>query len=75
MRLNELIQWAGTAAFMVMYTLMSFFPELHPWNVVFGALGGALYLIWSLRVANLPQTLTNVVGITICVLGLYRTWG
>ena len=75
MKLNEAIQWAGTGSFMCMYTLMSFFPELHPWNVVFGALGGVLYLVWSLRVANKPQTITNLVGIAICLVGLYRAWG
>ena len=69
---EDLLQWAGTACFMVMYTLMSFFPELHPWNVAFGALGGLCYLGWSISVANLPQTLTNLVGIAICLVGLYR---
>jgi len=75
MKLNEVLQWAGTACFMCMYTLMSFFPELHPWNVVFGALGGLCYLGWSARVANMPQTITNIVGVTICIVGLCRAWG
>jgi drug/metabolite transporter superfamily protein YnfA len=75
MKLNDGLQWAGTACFMCMYTVMSLFPELHPWNVVFGALGGLFYLGWSARVANKPQTITNVVGVTICIVGLLRAWG
>ena len=75
MKLNDAIQWAGTACFMVMYTLMSFFPNAHPWNIVAGALGGGLYLVWSLRVANKPQVITNVVGVAICLVGLFKAWG
>lgn len=70
--MNNMLQWLGTAFFMTMYTLMSFFPELHPWNIIAGALGGLCYLAWSLRVANKPQTLTNVVGILVCVGGLIK---
>jgi drug/metabolite transporter superfamily protein YnfA len=74
-KVNEILQWMGTASFMVMYTIMSFFPDQHPWNIVFGALGGGLYLIWSFRVKNKPQTITNIVGLTICLIGLFRVWG
>jgi len=72
---NEAIQWAGTACFMVMYVLMSFFKELHPWNIVAGALGSALYLAWAYRVANKPQVITNVVGLTLLLVGLYNALG
>ena len=75
MKLNDMIQWAGTACFMTMYTLMSFFPGCHPWNIVAGSLGAVLYLWWSVRVANKPQLITNVVGLTICLVGLYKAWG
>ena len=75
MKLNDMIQWAGTACFMVMYTLMSFYPNLHPWNIVAGCLGGGLYLVWSFRVANKPQMITNLVGVAICLVGLYKAFG
>ena len=75
MNLNNVIQWAGTACFMVMYTLMSFFPDMHPWNIVAGCLGGACYMVWSVRVANRPQMITNLVGIAICLVGLFKAWG
>ena len=73
--MNERLQWAGTACFMVMYVLMSFFPELHPWNVVAGTLGGLFYMAWSLRVKNRPQIITNGVGITVCVCRLIKYFG
>ena len=72
---NEVLQWLGTTCFMIMYVLMSFFPQLHPWNIVAGACGGGLYLIWSIRVANKPQTITNIVGMVVCLAGLYKAWG
>jgi hypothetical protein len=73
--LNEVLQWAGTACFMVMYTTMSFFKELHTVQLIAGCMGGALFLIWSLRVANKQQTIVNVTGVTITLIGLYRALG
>jgi hypothetical protein len=74
MKLNDTLQWAGTASFMCMYTIMSFFPQSHPYEIVFGSIGGGFYLLWSLRVVNKPQILTNVVGLFICLLGLVKAW-
>jgi len=56
-----------------MYTLMSF--DIYPWNIVAGFMGGICYLIWSIRVANKPQLVTNVVALTICLFGLFKAWG
>jgi len=70
---DNTLQWAGTACFLCMYTLMSL--NQYPWNIVAGVLGGALYLAWSLRVRNWPQTVTNVVSIAICGLGLLKAFG
>ena len=73
--LNSTLQWAGTTALITMYILMSFFPELHPWNIVAGCVGGVLYFAWSLRTANKPQQLVNLAGIVVCLAGLYKAWG
>jgi len=73
--MNERLQWAGTACFMCMYTLMSYFPELRPWNIVAGTLGGLFYMAWSLRVKNRPQIITNAVSILVCVGGLIKYFG
>ena len=74
-RLNEVLQWAGTACFLTMYTVMSFFKELHTVQLIAGCLGGSLFLIWSLRVANKQQTIVNVAGVAITLVGLYKALG
>jgi hypothetical protein len=71
---NDLLQWAGTVCLLTMYTLMSFFPHLHPWNVVAGLCGGACYLAWTIRVSNRPQMIVNGVAIAIGLAGLFRAW-
>jgi len=72
---NELIQWLGTGFILVMYALMNFFPQLHPWNVIMGLGGAVCFFLWSWRVANKQQMIINGVAIALCVLGLYKAWG
>ena len=73
MKLNEVLQWAGTVCFMVMYTVMSFYKELHTVQLIAGCLGGALFLVWSIRVSNRQQQIVNIVGVAITLSGLYKT--
>ena len=69
---NDILQWTGTACLLTMYVLMSFFPHLHPWNIVAGLGGGACYLAWTIRVSNRPQMIVNATAIAIGVAGLFR---
>jgi len=73
--LNNILQWAGTACLLTMYVLMSFYPQLHPYNIVAGVLGGMLYLVWTVRVRNTPQLIVNLVAIAIGLAGLFKAWG
>jgi hypothetical protein len=73
--INQILQWLGTTALIIMYVLMSFYPELHPWNIVAGLIGGVCYFTWTLRVANKPQMIVNAAGITVCAMGILRAWG
>jgi len=73
--LNNILQWAGTTALLCMYILMSFYPHLHPWNIVCGVLGALLYLAWCIRVRNSPQLVVNLVAIAIGLAGLFKAWG
>jgi hypothetical protein len=75
MKLDEMLQWAGTACFMIMYTTMSFFKEEHLLQLTAGCMGGALFLVWSIRVANKQQTIVNVTGVSITLIGLYKALG
>ena len=72
---NNILQWAGTVCLLTMYVLMSFFPHLHPYNIVAGVFGGLLYLIWTLRVRNMPQLIVNAVAMGIGLAGIYKAWG
>ena len=72
---NDWLQWAGTVCLLTMYVLMSFYPHLHPWNIVAGLCGGACYLAWTIRVANKPQMIVNGVAIAIGTAGLFKAWG
>ena len=71
MKLDEVLQWAGTACILAMYVLMNFFRELGL-DPLFGLLGGLCYAAWAYRVANKPQMIVNVVAMTVCTLGLFK---
>jgi len=75
LQFNEVLQWAGTVCLLTMYVLMSFYPHLHPWNIVAGICGGACYLAWTIRVANKPQMIVNGVALAIGAAGLFKAWG
>jgi len=72
--IDNTLQWSGTACLLTMYVLMSFFPHLHPWNIVAGLCGGAFYLAWNIRVSNRPQMIVNAVAIAIGLAGLFKAW-
>lgn len=75
LELNDILQWCGTMCFIGMYTIMSFVPNSHPWNIVAGLLGSSMYFAWCVRVANKPQMIVNAVGILVCIGGLIKTFG
>ncbi len=75
MKFNDVIQWIGTLNILLMYVIMSYFPELHPWNIVFGLIGGVCFFTWTIRVNNRPQQLINAVAILVCVGGLFKHFG
>jgi len=60
---------------LTMYVLMSFFPHLHPYNIVAAFLGTVLFLAWTVRVRNAPQFTVNVVALAIGFVGLYNAFG
>lgn len=74
MWINSALQWTGTCFILAMYVLMNFFRELEL-DAVAGLLGGLCYFAWTVRVANKPQMIVNVVAITVCAVGLYKAWG
>ena len=74
LRLNDVLQWTGSVCLLTMYVIMSFLPNLHPWNIVAGVAGGSCFLTWCMRVGNRPQLIVNAVAIMIGIMGLVRAW-
>ena len=72
---NQILQWTGTACLLGMYVVMNFYRDLHPLDTLLGLAGGLCYFAWSVRVANRPQIIVNLAGITVCCLGLYAYFG
>jgi hypothetical protein len=72
--LNAVLQWTGTVFILLMYVLMNFFRELQL-DALAGLLGGLCYFAWTVRVANKPQMIVNVVAITVCAIGLFKVYG
>ena len=71
---DNILQWTGTVFILLMYVLMNFFRELQL-DALAGLLGGLCYFAWTVRVANKPQMIVNVVAITVCAVGLFKVYG
>ena len=74
MTINNALQWVGTCFILLMYVLMNFFRELQL-DALAGLLGGLCYFAWTVRVANKPQMIVNVVAIAVCAVGLFKIYG
>lgn len=73
--INDAIHWTGTACLLSMYVLASFYPQLHPLNIVAGVCGASCFLVWTIRVKNRPQMITNCVALVIGLSGLIMNLG
>jgi hypothetical protein len=73
-QIDTVLQWTGTFFILLMYVLMNFFRDLQI-DALAGLLGGLCYFAWTVRVANKPQMLVNVVAITVCAVGLFKVYG
>jgi hypothetical protein len=74
-KINDTLQWTGTAFVLSMYAVMNLAPEHTVYIQLFGLLGALSFFVWTIRVKNRPQMVINVVAITLCVVGLYRAFG
>ena len=73
--LNEVLQWAGAVFIIAGHSLNAMGPEVYPYNILAFFLGTVLFLAWSIRVANKPQLLVNIVALSISAAGLGRAFG
>ena len=73
--LNEALQWAGAVFIIAGHALNAVGPAAYPWNILAFFAGTVFFMWWSIRVANKPQLLVNLVAITISAMGLIRAIG
>ena len=73
--LNEILQWAGAVFIIAGHSFNAVGPAAYPYNILAFFVGTVLFLAWSIRVANKPQLLVNIVAISISAAGLGRAFG
>ena len=74
-KINDILQWAGAVFIIAGHSLNAVGPAAYPYNILAFFLGTILFLAWSIRVANKPQLLVNIVALSIGASGLYRAFG
>jgi hypothetical protein len=73
--INEVLQWAGAVAIIGGHVLNAVGVSAYPYNICAFTVGTVAFLAWSIRVANKPQCIVNVVAIATCAVGLFKAWG
>ena len=72
MTLDDGLQWIGAVGVIAGHGLNAVGPAAYPWNVVAFFIGTTFFMAWSVRARNRPQTLVNIVAISIGLTGLMR---
>lgn len=75
MKLDDTLQWIGAVGVILGHGLNAVGPPAYPYNIVAFVTGTLFFMAWSVRVANRPQLLVNIVAILIGATGLYRAFG
>ncbi len=73
MRLNDMLQWLGAVFIIARHVLNAMGAD--GYNILAFTLGTVAFMTWAIRVANKPQTLVNVVAMSVCAVGLFRVYG
>ena len=75
LEINEALQWTGAVFIIAGHSLNAAGPAAYPYKIVAFFLGTVLFMTWSVRVANKPQLLVNIVALGIGVTGLVKAFG
>ena len=75
LEINEILQWAGAVFIIAGHSLNAVGPAAYPYNILAFFLGTTLFMAWSIRVANKPQLLVNIVALAIGLTGLVKAFG
>ena len=74
-KINEILQWSGAVFIIAGHSLNAVGPAAYPYNILAFFLGTILFMAWSIRVANKPQLLVNIVALAIGLTGLAKAFG
>ena len=75
LEINEILQWSGAVFIIAGHSLNAVGPAAYPYNILAFFLGTVLFMAWSIRVANKPQLLVNIVALGIGLTGLVKAFG
>ena len=75
LEINEILQWSGAVFIIAGHSLNAVGPAAYPYNILAFFLGTILFRAWSIRVANKPQLLVNIVALAIGLTGLVKAFG
>ena len=75
LEINDVLQWTGAVFIIAGHSLNAVGPSVYPYNILAFFLGTVLFLTWTIRVANKPQLMVNIVALAIGASGLYRAFG
>ena len=75
LEINEILQWSGAVFIIAGHSLNAVGPAVYPYNILAFFLGTILFMAWSIRVANKPQLLVNIVALAIGFTGLVKAFG
>ena len=75
LKINEILQWSGAVFIIAGHSLNAVGPSVYPYNILAFFLGTILFMAWSIRVANRPQLLVNIVALAIGLTGLVKAFG
>jgi predicted membrane metal-binding protein len=75
LEINEVLQWTGAVFIIAGHSLNAVGPAAYPYNILAFFLGTILFMAWSIRVANKPQLMVNIVALCIGISGLVKAFG
>ena len=75
LEINEILQWTGAVFIIAGHSLNAVGPAAYPYNILAFFVGTILFMSWSIRVANKPQFLVNIVALAIGLTGLVKAFG
>jgi hypothetical protein len=71
---RDILQWIGAVFIIAGHALNAVGPAVYPYNIIAFAIGTIMFLTWAALERNKPQTLVNVVSLSIGLVGLYKAW-